>query len=352
MGSKKILLVGYCNLHDGFLYASNALKKIGNIMYFFPYMGFQIDNIHIDEINLRLINFIIENNISHVLWWNNRISYQNIDYIIKNTNVNNTNIKNMFFNWDPYLYDYERYNCYFWKDSIEERVNICKLMNCTFSCFEREINYLRNKTRITYLPPGFDPEISKFEYDPEYECDISIVCTNLYNDRNIFPIYSNNIERSDVVNMLYSHRDKIKFHIYGPEFLNEIYPECYKGFIKYDKSNKVFSNSKINLSLHPMTYSLHSPNSREDYFSERVPQILGCRGLLVSNSYYNNILKDNSEYVFIGNNEWFDKIMYVLEHYDDYQYIRENGYQVALANYTWDKWAEKIHHSVMNNFTF
>ena len=59
MESKKILLVGYCNLHDGFLYASNALKKLGYIMYFFPYMGFQIDNIHIDEINLRLINFII-----------------------------------------------------------------------------------------------------------------------------------------------------------------------------------------------------------------------------------------------------------------------------------------------------
>ena len=40
MESKKILLVGYCNLHDGFLYASNALKKLGYIMYFFPYMGF------------------------------------------------------------------------------------------------------------------------------------------------------------------------------------------------------------------------------------------------------------------------------------------------------------------------
>jgi len=44
--------------------------------------------------------------------------------------------------------------------------------------------------------------------------------------------------------------------------------------------------------------------------------------------------------------------MYILEHYDNYQYIRENGYQAALANYTWDIWAQKIHQSVMNNFTF
>ena len=155
MESKKILLVGYCNLYDGFLYSSNALKKFGYIMYFFPYMGFQNNNIHIDEINMRLINFIIENNISYILWWNNRISYKNIDFIIKNIYIKNKNIKNIFFNWDPYLYDYERYDCYYWKELIEDRVNIYKLMNCTFSCFEREINCLRNKTKITYLPPGF-----------------------------------------------------------------------------------------------------------------------------------------------------------------------------------------------------
>ena len=56
---------------------------------------------------------------------------------------------------------------------------------------------------------------------------------------------------------IYANRHKINFHIYGPIEFKNLYPDCYQGFIKYDECYKVFSNSKINLSIHPIIYELN-----------------------------------------------------------------------------------------------
>ena len=332
-----LLIIGYCRLEDGFLYAVKSLEKLNYKIFFFPYFNYILDNIeNRDEI---MINKIKDYNIHICLWWNNSIKYENIHKIINETKY----IQHYLFNWDPFLYNYPKYNCILWKERIEEKEKIYPLMDYVFSCFQYEIQYFINKIPIIYLPPGFDKNISSYVYDENYSCDISIVCTNFYNDLNEFPDESTNITRYEIVNTLYENRHNFKFHIYGPERFKDIYPECYQGFIKYKDCNKVFSNSKINLSIHPMIHELNDKYSNQEYFSERVPQILGCNGLLVTNSYFTDKLIHNEDYIYIDKNmDWYTILLHIIQNSDDYDSIRKNGCHKASLYYQWDHWAEKI----------
>ena len=38
-----ILLIGYCHLADGFLYASKALEQLNHKIHFFPYLIYKMD---------------------------------------------------------------------------------------------------------------------------------------------------------------------------------------------------------------------------------------------------------------------------------------------------------------------
>lgn len=333
-----ILLIGYCHLDDGFLYASKALEKYNYKIFFFPYLIYKMENNN--NCIQDFINKIKNDKIDICLWWNNMIEYEEIDKMI------NRNIENIFFNWDPFLYDYEKYNKNNWKNRIENKKKIYPLMNYIFTCFEKERSYFNN-LNIYYNPPGFDKNISKNVKNDDYQCDISFILTNLYSNDDEFPQKLTNINRYDVVNKIYEHRNTINFHIYGPEEFKNLYPDCYKGFIKYSDCYKVFSNSKINLSIHPIIYELNNINSKEEYFSERVPQILGCQGLLMSNSIYNNILKKNKDYIYIDNTiDYIELIKDIIKNNEKYNDIRMNGYEKAINNYQWKNWAEIIHKTI------
>ena len=339
-----LLLIGYCHLEDGFLYASKSLEKLNYKIYFFPYTIYIMDKIE-DRDDI-LVNYMNDNNIDICLWWNNMLKYDNYERIF--INLLNKNIKHFFYNWDPFLYNYKKYGSFIWEDRIEEKKKIYPLMDNVFSCFEKEINYFKNKLKIIYNPPGFDKEVSKYIYDEDYQCDISIVCTNLYGYEKEFPYESTNISRYEIVEKLYEMRHKIKFHIYGLEKFREKYPECYRGFVNYKNCNKVFSNSKINLSIHPLIRELNNENSNEEYFSERVPQILGCNGLLVTNSLFTHKLIENIDYIYIDKYmDWVNKLLKIINDSDEYNIVRENGFNSAINNYQWDNWAKIIDNEVM-----
>jgi len=271
---------------------------------------------------------------------NNSIEYNEFEQMYYST------IKNIFYNWDPFLFEGEKYNTNNWIERLDKKRKIYDKMDLIFSCFEKEINYFQDSHKIYYNPPGFDHSISFYEYEKEYVCDISIVLTNLYNDHQEFPKDATNIGRYEIVNTLYKHRDKINFHIYGPEHFKELYPDCYKRFIKYDECRKVFSNSKINLSIHPIINELSNKKSSMEYFSERVPQILGCKGLLMTNSQLSYILKKDIDYIQINKDNWLDEIKNIINNSNKYNYIRENGYIKASKNYTWNNWANIIHKKI------
>ena len=53
---KNLLLIGYCHLDDGFLYAAKALEKYNYKIFFFPYLSYVMDNIEErDNILIELI---------------------------------------------------------------------------------------------------------------------------------------------------------------------------------------------------------------------------------------------------------------------------------------------------------
>lgn len=335
-----ILLVGYCNLEDGFLYASNSLKKLQYKIFFFPYHSYILDNNN--DIDNILDNFIKNNDINIILWWNNNIQYETIRKI-----KNNHDVKNIFFNWDPFLYEYEKYNSFVWKDKIDSKIKYYPLMDNVLSCFEKEILFFKNKCNIHYSCPGFDKDVSKYDYVTKYDCDISIVCTNLYDNLNEFPDQSTNITRYYVVNKIYENRKKLKFHIYGNEKFKNMFPDCYKGFVKYEDCNKIFSSSKINLCIHPLIYELNNTPCKEEYFSERLPQILGSKGLLVTNSLLTNYLKKDIDYVYIDNTfDWFEKLMHIIKNNHLYNFIRENGYKKGMMYYQWNNWALTVNNCI------
>lgn len=333
-----LLIIGYCHLDDGFLYASKALEKLNYNIFFFPYLSHIMDNIEDkDDLLIKLIN---ENNINICLWWCNNVSYLSYQYILSK---NILPLKNFFFNWDIFLYDYEKYNSFDWKERIENKKLYYPLMDHIFSCYQKEISYFKNKISISYNYPGFDKEISYYIKDNDYICDISIVCTNLYNNINEFPDEATNITRYEIIDKLYENRDKIIFHIYGSENLKYKYPDCYKGFVKYQQCNKVFSNSKINLSIHPIIKELNNDNVEEEYFSERVPQILGCKGLLITNSKFSKYLENNTDYIYIDKElDWYNLFLEIINNDSKYNIIRENGYNKAIKYYQWEHFANNI----------
>ena len=335
-----ILIIGYCGLDDGFLFASKGLENLGYIIHFCPYLSYIMDNVENKE--YLVIDQIINNKINICLWWSNCVEYESYVKIINNCPL----IKNYFYNWDAFLYNYEKYDCLIWKDRIEKRKKVYSLMNYVFSCNESEINffkYYNPNISLSYVCAGFDKSVSTYNYDESYECDVSIVLTNLYKDNKEFPKEATNITRYEIVEKLYENRDKIKFHIYGFENLKELYPDCYKGFVKYRDCNKVFSNSKVNLSIHPIVNELNSPYSKEEYFSERVPQILGCKGLLLTNSYLSHNLKDKEDYIYIDKYmDWYSVITDIIENTNKYDNIRDNGYNKGIIHYQWQNWAHKL----------
>jgi CRISPR/Cas system CMR-associated protein Cmr5 small subunit len=242
-----------------------------------------------------------------------------------------------------HIVNYEKYNSNVWKERVEEKNIYYPLMTHIFTCYQKEIDMFKDKVSISYAYPGFDKDISNYIKDEEYECDISIVCTNLYRNTNEFPDEATNITRYEIVDKLYENRDNIKFHIYGFENLKTQYPDCYKGFIKYQNCNKVFSNSKINLSIHPIVNELNEKNDEFEYFSERVPQILGSKGLLMTNSYLKNNLEKDKDYIYIDKNiDWFGKIMEIKNNTEEYDGMRDNGYNKGMKHYQWSEFAKRI----------
>ena len=338
-----ICIIGYCHKSDGFLGASNALEFFKYKVHLFPYLSYKMDK---NENLIEDFHQLLKNmNINICLWWNNSIKKDDFDKMIDHNKL----IKDIFYNWDPFLYEYSKYNTQNWVQRISEKKYMYQYMDFIFSCFGKEISIIKKENineKIFYNPPGFDKNISYYEENEIYKCDISIVATNLYQDNQEFPFEATNLKRFELVDYLYSMRSKIKFHIYGPIQFQEKYKDCYKGFITYNNCKKIFSNSKINLSIHPIVNELNDINCEKEYFSERVPQILGCKGLLMTNSYLHHTLKPDIDYIYINQENYKEKINDILLKNENYEEIRINGYQKALLYYQWNNWALKIHNII------
>jgi hypothetical protein len=321
----RISLVGSFNLADGYLGAANALKRRGVEVEFVP------AHLYKNEYKNKHINKIIEDlnryNSDIVLWWRaETIAPAEMEYV-----RNKVKGRFILYSWDdPHQWEHMEY-------FVGGKM---KHMDVAFSCCEgsKDIYSKYGCNKFVYCLPGFDPEIHYPEEDDNYKCDISVVCTNLY-DGNQITKY-NHVSRKELLEGIIKLFPEADIRIYGSEYFGDIFGERYKGWINFNESRKVFYNSKINICTHirPDGYR---------YLNERVGQILGSRGLLFIDAVngIETILENGKECSIIdlsSDDNLKNQISDILNNSERYDCVREAGYNFAMNYLTWDYWANMI----------
>jgi hypothetical protein len=223
--------------------------------------------------------------------------------IVKNIKERNHSL--YFFNWDEphatFFGEVQKFMPY-----IDKAFGSCKVV---------EKNYLDGGAKkFTYLPPCYSNTYHFPDYDPEYDCDISFICTNLYKDFNS--------KRYDICKKLIDAG--FKFYIYGPEWLRSEFPDNYRGFLSYANNRKLFSSSKINLSLH-----LYDDDG---YISERDITILASGGLMLTDHVkgMDKILCDEKGICYcLIEDDLIEQVRTILNNIDKYTSIKTRALQIV-----------------------
>lgn len=327
----KFSIISYYGAIESIKQAENAIREIDNTMelYNFPLFKYMYDEKEkVDNYLELLIDYIKDHNIQIVFWWFLGLPVNEFIHV-----KNITGVKYILYNWD------EPYN---WTLS-QIKGKMSYLDAALVSCQETLPIYLENGCHhAECLYPGFDPQvhfpIPEFNFDYlNYVCDISICCTNLYEDMDKYP--DQYIQRKKLIDDIYKNQSEYNytFHIYGPESLASLYPYSYKGFVSYYDSNKVFNNSKINLCTHVLSH-------KEGYLNERVFLIGGAGGLLLVDYVkgIEDIFKINKEIIILDKYYYIDQIVDILSNYDKYIPCKDALYQKCINNYTYQHWARRV----------
>ena len=233
----KFLIIGCYGLADGYKAMSNGLRYLGQDIAFFPLFaaqdilrGKKFKNYSIEEeiikasngdnLTVNLNGYI--NNFSEkcdsIIFWHGVDCCMNYSNMLKNIKEK-TNLKLIQINWDANQNFIKQLNSYY------------KYLDHIFTVNSNIVKYLKNKNfnNIYHFYPSFDEDYSFYKEDNKYKCDISILCTNLYTNS----MWKNkSICRKKLLDILYEDKS-INLHVYGPEFLKNIYPDVYKGYISY-----------------------------------------------------------------------------------------------------------------------
>ena len=177
---------------------------------------------------------------------------------------------------------------------------------------------------------GFHESLSYPIEDEKYKCDVSAVITNLYTD-DIWDRKQQVVGRKELLDRLYAD-ESINLHVYGPESIGAVYPRAYRGFAPYDICCRIFSNSRVNLCISPITIP--------HYFSERAPQIIGSGGLLATDTEIGNTLIPSRDYVLLDNGA-YETIKGLLVNEDKRAEIARNGY-VKRECLSWKRFGELL----------
>lgn len=345
----KLIFIGACGYADGYKGLGNEFEKANWKINFFPlYNYYNNTNKSFDDI----IDYILGNNINYikekynihkidyyggkpdlVFWFHNYMTFNRNEY----KKLSQLGVKNILFNWDAFQY-YSNNKC--WKSKIIYKKFCVDYIYHNFTVNPLEYEYFTNLgyTNINYVSPGANEEEFYKIIDNNYKCEISFILTNLYTNYDEFP--NQKINRKDILDHIYHNTNAI-LHIYGPPFLKDLYPKAYKGFINYYDAKKVFSNSLINLNISPVGDYFKLDNL--SYFSERLPQILACQGLVVSEQDYSDLLIHKEDYLRLDSLEDINKYLkFVREHNDIMEMIRKNGYRKFKEKLKWKYTYDKI----------
>lgn len=266
----------------------------------------------------------------------------------------------VMYNWDdPYV----------WTDGSNDMKSKAPLFDVALvSCQESCAWYVNAGVRMAavYCLPGFDPEVQTTKdgsgIDDSGSVDVSICCTNLYENKKTFPEQLSP-SRKAIVDAFAAQSD-VTFRIYGPATaFAEKYKENYGGELRYTDTHKAFANSRLNICTHVV-------GNRMGYMSERVSLVLGSGGLLWMDRVPQALLTEE-HVAFIEMDENTDsdsafssaparilqqaKRLLAPENAAVLEAKRQQGRALALQRLTWFSWARRvkkyIEFSVARSFT-
>ncbi len=326
---KKIALIGAFNLEEGYLGATQALRKLGHEVVFVPAMKYKSENPN-NHVQL-IIDHLNSENPDICLWWRaetlNGLEFHKIRKKVTG--------KFIMYSWDDPLQ---------W-ELHKEMPYKCRFLDAAFSCCQDSVEmYKEYGVPVSeWLLPGFDPEVHYPEEDESYKCDVSMVCTNLYDGKKITK--HDHFSRKELIDKILEKFPDIDFRIYGSKEFEDIYPKNYFGWVHFTESRKVFYNSKISLCT-------HIRRDGNKYINERVCQILGSGGsLLVDNvKGIENVLYPQTFMSFNSIEKCLESIEDILnycktdlkEMMHPYAGLSKKGYDFAMKKLTWDCWAKTI----------
>jgi len=304
-GTSNILIVGYYHLSDGFLAAAKAMMERGNTVSFFPMYRYRQDVV--DSRN-DYVDLLIEatRGANVVLWWYHpdNLSVEEVTRVITVGGK-----KHVHFNWDI-------------RHPSSKRETILAMMDLNLTVNPLELTVY---PEFRFCPPGFHPSTHYRSPDPNYRCDVSIVCTNLYEDDE-WPQRYQRCPRKVLVDQLDAH-PTIIFHLYGPVKFQARYPKSYRGSIPYNESRLVFSNSQLNLCL--------NCTSIDGYISERVPLVMACGGVVYADSQIGLGAADGRDYVLVDARDPLRHIEALLQRPDELAAIGCSAAKFAAERLTW-----------------
>lgn len=320
---KNLLFFGYYGFRDGYFAYGKYLKKKFDNFSFFPLLELR-DKLNLENININDIEMCINGKFLTNKNYSNELIYTRCQYNYILIAHNNDFLQNFYLgkiNFFHFLLELKKkYNFKLiqinW-DPDDKNYNNFKMIKNFDIGFYSNPKYL-TYDNIKYFQQGYCEKTSFYKEIDNYKCDVSFIGTNLYTETSW---ENQNLNRKKILDIIYNETN-IKLHIYGSDFLKNIYPKSYKGFINYEDCYKVFSNSLINLNISPLNDIKYEKNGKKYYYySERMPQIIACNGIMMSNNDYEDFLKKNDEYILIEN---LDKIIDIIYEFKNNKIKVEN----------------------------
>lgn len=310
-----IILVGYYSLADGFESFTSFFEK--RYKKHRPKITFIAGSQHTFQ---SLLQTLQKTKFGILLLWNN--SYLDKPFLDRISRK--TRMPILAFNWDP-IYNPSSLPCWMKRRRIIAKASQALSRYITVNPLESQ------DLGAVYCPPGFNPDISKPLKDKAYRHDVSLVCTDLYTD----PIWDlQKIPRKKLVDGLIA--SGVDFALYGPSKLVERFPEYkpfYQGFVPYEQCPRVFTNSKINLCTHAV--------SIDGYFSERLPQIAACGGVIATDVRVGFGFIAGEDYILLDENDFVEQILGVLGDKASLRRMSSRALSKS-SNLTWKRLCDEI----------
>lgn len=332
---KSTILITYYGIYEQFTYVESIMRKLGYDVYDFPFNK-TINEKGADGCVASMCQMIDDHNPSICLWWTLNIDPSDFYKIVSK----NKTVKHIYFNWD------EPYN---WKPcNLSSKAKYLDISLIT--CSETTERYINSGTKHSYcVYPGYCPELHKpywLSGEPiQYLYDISFICTNLYQDKTQYP--DQIVDRKKLVDTIYNNQKVYgyTFAIFGPEQFKEMYPDSYKGFIKYNDTSDMMNRSRINLCTHVV-------GNKKGYLNERVFLILGSGGLLLIDPLpgVEDILVNGENCLMIDQTRILRQIKLILSNYEYYHKVKQNAYKTA-SSYTWDEWGMRVEEKIKMHYS-